>query len=361
MNSVFIIMALYLFSTLLAYGLKVSDQFSRLWSTYWLGSTILTLACINPFLSHRQRAGRKILVGEEKSLDLHRQAIARHYQEGAVIALTFETALEWLKEQTEVCAGDELLLIGQLPGDAERTALILALHGHPVALRYCLDLEENLTVPLLPTVGLLDDILKRAEDIILGSLALLVSAPVMILAAACVRCSSPGPVLFRQRRLGLGGKAFTILKFRTMAHQAGGDPQARQADLGQDARVTPVGALLRRWGLDELPQLLNVLMGDMSLVGPRPHAFPHDVEWGQRLPRYGHRFRVRPGITGLAQISGRRGYVGTIEDIEQRVTLDLEYIRTWSLWLDLKIMAGTVPALIRDEGQARGEGARPEE
>lgn len=334
----------------LAYALKLSDSFSRLWSAYWLVSSWLLLSLADYVLSGRAPLGRKILIGDQASLDLLRARILSDQAGSPIVSLTFEEALEWLATQDDVSERDEVLLAGPPPGDAERTALILALHGHPVELRYCLDLEYNVTVPLLSAPGAWDAVCKRIEDLLIGIPALLTVAPVMAVAAVLVWLSGPGPILFRQRRLGFGGKAFTILKFRTMVLQAGGDAQAVQAGR-DDMRVTRVGAVLRRWGIDELPQLLNVLKGDMSLVGPRPHAFPHDVQWGQRLPRYGQRFRVRPGITGLAQISGRRGYVGTEDDIRARVDLDLEYIRTWSVVLDLKIMIGTVPALLRDDGQ----------
>jgi len=146
-------------------------------------------------------------------------------------------------------------------------------------------------------------------------------------------------VIFRQRRRGLNKQEFEVLKFRSMSVMEEGD-DVRQV-VENDPRVTRVGAVLRRLSLDELPQLINVLKGEMSLVGPRPHAVSHDDEFGGKLERYANRHQVKPGITGLAQVRGLRGPTDTAEKLQQRLACDMEYISSWSLWQDLKILART--------------------
>ena len=181
--------------------------------------------------------------------------------------------------------------------------------------------------------------IKRLEDLVLSVLILAAAALPMLSIAAAVKLTSPGPVLFRQRRNGLDGREITVWKFRTMTVQEDG-ARVVQAVRG-DGRVTPFGAFLRRASLDELPQLFNVLRGDMSIVGPRPHAVVHNEAYRRLIPGYMLRHRVKPGITGWAQIHGFRGETDTIEKMEQRIRLDLWYIRNWSLWLDLSIIART--------------------
>jgi putative colanic acid biosynthesis UDP-glucose lipid carrier transferase len=181
---------------------------------------------------------------------------------------------------------------------------------------------------------------KRALDILVAAAALLFVLPLMIAAAVAVRLDSPGPIFFRQRRGGYGGETFEILKFRTMYVLEDSGP-IRQATRN-DSRITRVGGFLRRRSIDELPQLINVLRGDMSIVGPRPHALSHDEFYGQEIPQYCERTRVRPGITGLAQMSGYRGEVPDVATMASRVRLDLEYIENWSIVLDAKIILRTI-------------------
>lgn len=180
-----------------------------------------------------------------------------------------------------------------------------------------------------------DGWVKRAEDVILSSLVLLAVAVPMALIAAAVKLSSPGPVLFKQRRYGINGEEITVWKFRTMRVCEDGPtvPQAQR----NDPRVTPLGAFLRRTSLDELPQFINVLTGQMSIVGPRPHAVAHNELYRSQVKGYMLRHKVRPGITGWAQINGWRGETDTLDKMTKRVEHDLWYIRNWSLWLDLKI------------------------
>jgi putative colanic acid biosynthesis UDP-glucose lipid carrier transferase len=178
---------------------------------------------------------------------------------------------------------------------------------------------------------------KAIEDRVLSAIALLIFAPLLGAIALAIKLDSPGPVLFRQKRYGFANNEFTVFKFRTMRHrpvEEPGVPQARR----NDPRITRLGAFLRRSSLDELPQLLNVLRGDMSLVGPRPHAVAHNVQFAQIIDDYLSRHRVKPGITGWAQINGLRGETDTPEKMRARVEHDLYYIDNWSLLLDLKIL-----------------------
>ncbi len=188
-------------------------------------------------------------------------------------------------------------------------------------------------------------VLKRASDVVLAAVALLLMAPVMIAVADLVQRSSPGPILFRQRRCGLDGREFVVFKFRTMTVCE--DDSVTQATRN-DPRVTPVGRFLRRTSLDELPQLLNVMEGTMSLVGPRPHAVAHNEHYRKLVSGYMLRHKVRPGITGLAQVNGFRGETATLEMMRQRVDFDLEYVKNWSLGLDVRILLRTLILMLRD-------------
>jgi putative colanic acid biosynthesis UDP-glucose lipid carrier transferase len=182
--------------------------------------------------------------------------------------------------------------------------------------------------------------LKRAEDLVLASLILILVSPLLVLIGLGVKLSSPGPIIFRQRRYGLDGSEIMVYKFRTMKVCEDG-PHIPQT-IKDDSRVTPFGSWLRRTSLDELPQFFNVLNGSMSIVGPRPHAVAHNEYYRRLIPGYMLRHKVRPGLTGWAQINGWRGETETLEKMEKRVEFDLEYLRRWSLWFDLKIIFLTI-------------------
>lgn len=187
---------------------------------------------------------------------------------------------------------------------------------------------------------------KRAMDILLSSLALLVFLPLLLVIAMAVRLESRGPALFRQRRTGLNGKVFTIFKFRTMTVAEDGE-DIRHATKN-DARITALGLVLRKCSLDELPQLLNILNGDMSIVGPRPHAVSHDELYSARIPTYNARFRAKPGLTGLAQVSGHRGEIRELGCMVKRIDADNAYIENWSFGRDLMIVLQTAPLVLKD-------------
>lgn len=184
-------------------------------------------------------------------------------------------------------------------------------------------------------------IIKRMSDIVIGGLILLLILPVMIGVAVAVKLSSPGPVFFKQFRHGASGQQVKVYKFRSMKVHQEGEGKLTQATKG-DPRVTKVGAFIRRTSLDELPQFINVLQGRMSIVGPRPHALAHNDYYKDLVGSYMKRHKVKPGITGLAQVRGFRGETDTLEKMERRVECDLEYINNWSLWLDIRIIFATV-------------------
>jgi len=197
-----------------------------------------------------------------------------------------------------------------------------------------------------PFMGL-NSTIKRASDIVLASLILLLLAPLMLVVAAAVRISSPGPVIFRQRRYGLYGDEIMVYKFRSMTVMDNGAAvvQAQR----NDARVTKIGGFLRRTSLDELPQFINVLQGRMSIVGPRPHAVAHNEQYRKLIKGYMLRHKVKPGITGWAQVNGLRGETATLDKMEARIQYDLDYLRNWSLWLDLWIVLKTVKVVLTRE------------
>jgi putative colanic acid biosynthesis UDP-glucose lipid carrier transferase len=185
-----------------------------------------------------------------------------------------------------------------------------------------------------------NQLIKRFEDLTIATLALFIFSPIMIIVAIVVKFSSPGPVLFKQVRHGLSGKEILVYKFRSMTTQdnCGVIQQATR----DDARTTKVGRFIRKTSLDELPQLFNVLKGEMSIVGPRPHARAHNNEYRKQIPSYMLRHIAKPGITGYAQVLGYRGATDTIEQMKLRLDADLYYISNWNLWFDFRILVLTV-------------------
>ena len=223
-----------------------------------------------------------------------------------------------------------------------------------------IELSPKYRVNLLGTVPVLtlwqrpfrdmSQVVKRAEDLALSLLALILLSPVLLIAALLVRLSSPGPIIFVQPRVGFNNETIRVFKFRTMYTDMT-DVGARQTTTKDDPRVSPVGRVLRRLSIDELPQLLNVLQGSMSLVGPRPHGtemMVGDLFYHEAVRGYAGRHRVKPGITGYAQVKGLRGEVRTIERAKRRVELDKHYVDHWSFWLDMWILFATVRAVLFD-------------
>lgn len=197
--------------------------------------------------------------------------------------------------------------------------------------------------------------IKRAQDLVVAGLGMLAAGPVMAIVAVAVRLDSPGPIFFRQRRHGFNNEEILVWKFRSMRHDMADAKAVRQISANDD-RVTKVGKFIRKTSLDELPQLFNVLRGEMSIVGPRPHAVgmkTGDVESAKLVAQYAHRHRMKPGVTGWAAINGSRGPVDTPELVRERVALDVDYIERQSFWLDLYIIVMTIPCLLGDRSAVR--------
>jgi putative colanic acid biosynthesis UDP-glucose lipid carrier transferase len=194
-----------------------------------------------------------------------------------------------------------------------------------------------------PFMGL-NSAIKRASDIVFGFVILALLVPLMLAIALAVKLTSPGPVIFRQRRYGLYGEEIIVYKFRSMTvtDDGGTIVQARK----DDRRLTRIGAFLRRTSLDELPQFVNVLQGRMSVVGPRPHAVAHNEQYRKLIKGYMLRHKVKPGITGWAQVNGMRGETATLDKMQARIQYDLDYLRSWSVWLDLWIILRTVKVVL---------------
>ena len=223
-----------------------------------------------------------------------------------------------------------------------------------------IELSPNYRVNLLGTVPVLtlwqrpfrdmNQVVKRAEDLVLSALALIVLSPVLLVSALLIRLTSPGPAMFIQPRVGFNNETINVFKFRSMYTNMA-DVGARRTTTRNDPRVTPVGRILRRFSIDELPQLLNVFQGSMSLVGPRPHGtemMVGDRFYHEAVRGYAGRHRVKPGITGYAQVKGLRGEVRTIERAKRRIELDKHYVDNWSFWLDIWILFATVRAVLFD-------------
>ena len=246
---------------------------------------------------------------------------------------------------------DEILVALPWTEGGALDRLLRRLSAAPVTVRLCPDLlllthpvRRMTTIGGMPTLDVYErpisgwnQVLKKLEDRILGLALLLAGLPVLAAIALAIRLDSPGPALFRQRRYGFNNNEFTLYKFRTMRHAPMPEGEVPQATRN-DARVTRVGNFLRRTSLDELPQLINVLKGDMSLVGPRPHAVAHNEHYAALIDEYLGRHKVKPGITGWAQVNGLRGETRTPEEMRLRVQYDLYYVDNWSLLFDLKIL-----------------------
>jgi Undecaprenyl-phosphate glucose phosphotransferase len=358
----------------LMFALHVSADLSRLWFADWSALTGASLALsrvlVQRVLAHVRHAGLNlrgvaIVARPEHRSDLTRK-IAGAPESGFVVGATLDVysggdpqagdaAFERFAATVREEGIREVWLA--LPLSEERTILrcTAAFQRDLVNIRFIPDMRSLVVfnggmVDLLgtPAINLValplspDAIaLKALFDRVFAALALAALAPLMLLIALAVKLSSPGPVLFTQRRKGADGRPFTIYKFRTMRAHGQVAGVVRQATKG-DPRVTRIGAFLRRTSLDELPQFVNVLRGDMSVVGPRPHALEHDALYAPLVDGYIHRYRIKPGITGWAQVNGLRGETDRIEKMQRRVDFDLYYLRNWSFGLDLRIIAATL-------------------
>lgn len=350
----------------LAFLFKVSSEYSRGWLLTWLVLTSAMLLVSRPlaaqlltWLAATGYTARRIaIVGSGASS----QSLAARFSEhpGVSVVGLFEDSADGdagkprLSDLISVGQRNQVdeIVIALADAPQQRTArLVEELSVLPVDVWLC---PADFAMPIIGTsrLGALSllqvkpkpirdwgYLLKLALDYTLGALALFLFAPLMLLVAIAIRLDSRGPVIFKQRRHGYNHRVIDVYKFRTMTVAEDGErvDQAR----ANDPRVTRIGKFLRRTSLDELPQLFNVLKGQMSLVGPRPHAVAHNQHYRERLERYANRHCVKPGLTGWAQISGFRGPTEDPEKMRKRVEMDLYYIENWSIWLDLKILAAT--------------------
>jgi len=352
----------------LAVLLRVSENYSRIWFVSTVGLALLLVSafrlCIFLFLRYTRVRGRnlkRVVVIESgnsaANLRARRSLLPEHGYE-VVQTIPFERTDEWLvavEHATAKSGAHELWLCLPLEEGRFIKSMLHALRHQTIDIRYFPDLGD---LPLLnhrvgEVAGLytLDlsrspmegpaRLIKRVEDLVLGSLLSMLVLPICLVVAAAIKCTSTGPIIFKQYRMGINGRRFKVYKFRSMEVHEEASGQVTQASHG-DPRVTRLGAFLRRTSLDELPQFFNVLQGRMSLVGPRPHALAHNEYYKDMVESYMQRHRVKPGITGWAQVNGYRGETDTLEKMEKRVEYDLWYINNWSLSLDLKIIALTI-------------------
>jgi putative colanic acid biosysnthesis UDP-glucose lipid carrier transferase len=371
---------------LISFSLHRSDLLSRLWLAYWAVATIVLLivtkALVYTILKGLRREGFNhkavaivggapygkflieqmrirpeagfspvVVYDEDAPIDPYQDPDTVQAIEGVPVEREFATMIQLVRGG----AIKELWLA--LPISKEKTIhrFVMELRNDFVNIRFIPDVR-SLTLFSQPMVDLLGVpainlaaspitdlrvLPKRVFDRLFAFGALTALAPLMLVIAVMVKLSSPGPVFFRQKRKGIDGNQFEIYKFRSMkvhAETAGKITQATR----RDPRITAVGAFLRRTSLDELPQFINVLRGEMSVVGPRPHALEHDDIYKDLVKGYMHRYRIKPGITGWAQINGYRGETDRIEKMMGRVKLDLYYMQNWTFWLDIKIVVLTL-------------------
>ncbi|MGE8328345.1 undecaprenyl-phosphate glucose phosphotransferase [Pseudomonas urmiensis] len=346
----------------LAFFLKVSEDYSRIWFSTMLlmgGGLCLLLRFFVYLVLRRIRGlGRNLKTvllvdsGGQSAGQLNSgQSLD---EEGFRICevLPFRCDNDWLQDLVGVVnklGVHEVWLCLPLSEGGRIAEIMYALRHHTVAVRFIPEWGDirllnhkvthiaglySLDLSCTPIDGFAQFV-KRGEDLIIGGLISLLILPVCLVIACAVRITSPGPVLFKQYRTGINGKVFKVYKFRSMVvHAESGVTQACR----NDVRVTKIGAFLRRTSLDELPQFFNVLQGRMSIVGPRPHALAHNEHYKDLVESYMQRHKVKPGITGWAQVSGFRGETDTLEKMQQRVEYDLWYVDNWSLWLDIKII-----------------------
>ena len=362
---------------LLGYMTKTSGTFSRAWAFAWYGIVLALLIAARSVAAaqvKRWRAqGRFATTVAIVDLCGRGDAVARQLRRVPAadvhLAGVFQVAdagnadaIAELLDLSRLFRIDEVLVIASPHSEADVVGILRRLAVMTSNIRLCPSMPDLGAMAITggnPVVSLPAMIVhraplsgwkcvqKRAEDLVIGSAALLVLWPLMLLIAICIRLESPGPALFRQARQGFNNNVFTVFKFRTMTHRIEPEKDVPQATR-HDPRVTRIGRFLRRTSLDELPQLLNVILGQMSLVGPRPHAVAHNEMYGALIDDYIRRHRVRPGITGWAQVNGLRGETDTLEKMEARVRYDLAYIDRWSFLFDLQIIVMTAATALFD-------------
>lgn len=357
--------------TSVIYITQSAERYSRL----WIGLTLLisfilsgTMRVMIQLLLRRARLqGRALrsvfLVGPSSNIQLvgkgMRGAPAEGYRIAGIHRLRHieinSKDLVKLSHRVAESGAQEVWICVPLEMGALVRSVFYALRHHTVEVRFIPEFKDmqllnhrmsevagqfSFDLSITPMSGL-SLLIKRLEDIVLGTLISVLILPICLVIAVLIKLSSPGPILFKQYRTGVNGKKFKVYKFRTMKVHQESSGQVTQASR-QDPRITRIGAFLRRTSLDELPQFYNVLQGRMSIVGPRPHALAHNEYYKELVESYMKRHKVKPGITGWAQVNGFRGETDTLDKMERRVECDLWYINNWSLWLDIRIILLTV-------------------
>lgn len=364
-----------------AFALKISDNFSRVWLTGWSGaavvSVIATRFAASNFVRRMTKEGgvfaRRVAVVGATSLGTKFANYAKASPAGISIVGVYDAGLVNSGDASEGSADgdlndlafaarngeiDDIVIAVPRASGEDMAKLVRRLSILPVSIAICPNIHwldhlggaiadvggvRVLSLYRRPLEGW-GGVIKTLEDYLLGALALVALTPAMLIIAALIKAQGKGPILFAQKRHGFNNAVFRVYKFRTMTVAEDGE-QVTQAKPG-DARITPLGAILRRYSLDELPQLINVIKGEMSLVGPRPHALAHNHQYARAIENYSGRHKVKPGITGWAQVNGFRGETSENEQMEDRVRYDLAYVDNWSLWFDVKILLMTVKAVV---------------
>ncbi|MBB5517858.1 undecaprenyl-phosphate glucose phosphotransferase [Amphiplicatus metriothermophilus] len=364
-----------------AFSFKISESFSRFWLFAWFATCAVALvttrfvagAVLRRAVKEDGAFARRIAIVGSNDAAQKFAELARASEQAVSIVGVFESDLAGASARKAAVVDGDLaalaraaragaiddIVIAEPDASAERMdALVQRLSVLPVSIAICPtaywlnhtggELARIGGAPVLnlyrrPLEGW-GGLLKSLEDMALGGALFVLALPLMAAIAAAIKLQDGGPVLFAQKRHGFNHSVFRIYKFRTMTVAEDGD-RIVQAHPG-DPRITPIGRFLRRYSLDELPQLINVLKGEMSLVGPRPHALAHNHAYAQIIENYSGRHKVKPGITGWAQVNGCRGETSENELMEARVRYDLAYIDNWSLWFDLKILSLTVFAVL---------------
>jgi putative colanic acid biosynthesis UDP-glucose lipid carrier transferase len=364
-----------------AYALKVSEHFSRAWLFGWTGlvaalliaARVVAAAVLRRAIREGGVFSRRIAIvganeiagrfaehaaNPEKAISIVGVYSAGPEDVAATAGLNIVGDLRALERAARAGEIDDVVIAMPKLSRESMAALVNRLSALPVSLAISPNAHwfdhaggEVVRVGGAPLLTLYrrplegwGGVLKTIEDYVVGIPAFILLSPIMLAIAIAIKVEGKGPILFRQQRHGFNHKVFRIYKFRTMTVEEDGDVvlQARV----KDSRVTRLGAFLRRYSLDELPQILNVLRGEMSLVGPRPHALAHNHQYAQTIENYSGRHKVKPGMTGWAQVNGCRGETSERERMAERVRFDLDYIDNWSLWFDFKIMVLTFAAVL---------------
>ena len=358
-----------------AWALKVSETYSRIVVGLWFTITPCVLVAariiVRKTLISLRNVGRNsrrvVIAGSGKTAIQLAEEIQKNPWMGFHLDGYYDDApnsafdaphlgdLQRLSERSKQNQYDQIFMALPMSDEKRIRDLVHALSDSSTAVHFVPDLfisnlmkAQMSAIGNMPTVSIFDSafddfgrLLKRMEDILLSLVILMLITPLMLGIALAIRFTSKGPVFFKQKRYGVGGEEIMVWKFRSMTVTENNTDHIQQAQKN-DARITPLGGFLRRTSLDELPQFINVLQGQMSIVGPRPHAVAHNELYRKDIEGYMLRHLVKPGITGWAQVNGWRGETDTLEKMQKRVEFDLAYIRDWSIWFDLKIVFLTI-------------------